>query len=230
MEIEDIYQYLNYREFIKEYLADLKSRDSKISHRYILSKMDISSTGFLANVISGKKNLSNAQVLKFCKVLKFPKPETRFMETLVLYNQSKDLAEKTEYYQRLLALQKVEERKLKEKEFNVFANWYYIAILELLYFYEFKGDYSELSKQLNPPIKTSQAKQAIEDLAELGMIEQNDEGVYVQCPDKTLSTGEEVRSLQVQNFQDVYHGFSQGSTKAFSIFRERHFHHDINVV
>jgi uncharacterized protein (TIGR02147 family) len=91
-----IFSYLDYRAFLRDLLATKKQEQKRFSQRYIHTKMKVPvSSGFLANVISGKKNLTEIQVLKLSKILKLNKSETSFFENLVRYNHARAIEEKT---------------------------------------------------------------------------------------------------------------------------------------
>ena len=93
-----IFDYQNYRLFLIDFLNDKKQHEKGFSQRDILKKMGISSSGFLANVLSGRNNLTTTQIALLARVLKFKKSETAYFEALVLFTQAKTLDEKNLYY------------------------------------------------------------------------------------------------------------------------------------
>ncbi|MGL1935868.1 MAG: TIGR02147 family protein [Fibrobacterales bacterium] len=199
----DIYTYTDYRVFIKDHSVDLKKEDKSFSQRFLLKQMKISSTGFIANVISGKKNLTPTHVLKMAKIFKLKKAETRYFETLVLFNQAKTLDEKNEFYNRLLTLQGVSTKYLQKREYNLFSRWYYVAIREALYFLEVKDDYRLLAKIMEPSITAAQAEKAVKDLLALDLIEYDEEGFLKQKEESLSADTGDVGSMQLANFQIV---------------------------
>ncbi len=66
----DIYQFSDYRKYLKQLLEEKKKENRQFSHRAVLLRMGVSSTGFLANVLSGRKNLTPDQVQKLAAILK----------------------------------------------------------------------------------------------------------------------------------------------------------------
>jgi uncharacterized protein (TIGR02147 family) len=72
-------------------------------------------------------------------------------------------------------------------------------IRSLLDIHEFTDDYKWLAKMLSPGITPLQAKKSIQLLERLGLIEKRKNGTYT-VTQKSLTTGQEVRSLAVQNF------------------------------
>jgi uncharacterized protein (TIGR02147 family) len=65
-----------------------------------------------------------------------------------------------------------------QERFDYYGRWYYAAIRELLFFYEFRGDYKVLARKLNPSIKPAEARNAIHLLVRLDFVRQDASGRY----------------------------------------------------
>ena len=196
----EIFTYTDYRSFLKDLLEEKKKESQGFSHRAVLAKMGISSTGFLANVISGRKNLTPGQAQKLASVLKLRMGEARYFECLVLFTQARSLEEKNAQLKRLVANQRVETRSLTRKQLNLFSRWHYVVLREMLYFHRLKDDYRKAARMLQPPLGAEETEKAIRELEALELIERDGEGVFRQ-KDAAVTTGNEIRSLQVANFQ-----------------------------
>jgi uncharacterized protein (TIGR02147 family) len=198
----NLYEYVNYRLFLQDFLTEhKKDTEPDFSHKMILAKMGISSTGFLSNVMAGRKNLTPIQIIKLAKILKMNKAEAAYYEAMVYFTQAKVIDEKNEYFNRLVTLQKVNLKVLDKKKMSVFSKWYYVVVRELLYFYNYNGNNpSALGHRMEPTIRHSEAEQAIRYLVDLGLIEKNKDGYYKQV-DNAVTSGDEVKSLHLTNFQ-----------------------------
>ena len=53
----NIYAYDDFRLFPKDHFADIRARKPTFSHRFLLMEMGITSSGFLGNILSEKRNL-----------------------------------------------------------------------------------------------------------------------------------------------------------------------------
>lgn len=196
----DVFQYNNYRQFLKDFYDEQKAKDKKYSHRFFADRIGLNSTGFFSDVLQGKRNLTPALILKFAAALKLKKDEQDYFENLVHFNQAGTHEEKNNYYGKLLVFKKVCVDIIGRDQYEFYKEWYYSAIRELLNFYEFKNDYPALAKKLNPSIRPEQAKKAIKILDKLGIIKKDKNGYYRQTS-ALISTGEEFKSLNVWNFQ-----------------------------
>jgi uncharacterized protein (TIGR02147 family) len=196
-----IYDYVNFRLYLKDFLAEHKKDDSpEFSHKMILYKMRISSTGFLSNVIAGRKNLTPFQIARLAKILKMNRAEIAYFEAMVYFTQAKVIDEKNEYFSRLVTLQKVNMKVLDKKKMTVFEKWFYVVIRELINFYKYKGDSVALAHLVEPTIRRSQAEEAVRYLEELELIKKDTDGTYRQV-DNAITSGDEVKSLHLANFQ-----------------------------
>lgn len=198
----NLYEFVNYRLYLQDFLAEhKKDAEPDYSHKMILAKMGISSTGFLSNVIAGRKNLTPIQIIKLAKILRMNKAESAYFEAMVYFTQAKLIDEKNEYFNRLVTLQKVNLKVLDKKKMSVFSKWYYVVVRELLYFYRYNGSNpSGLGHKVEPTIRHSEAVQAIRYLEELGLIEKDAKGYYKQV-ENAVTSGDEVKSLHLTNFQ-----------------------------
>jgi uncharacterized protein (TIGR02147 family) len=196
-----IFDYLDYRAFLRDFLANKKQEQKRFSQRYIHVKMNVPvSSGFLANVCAGKKNLTNVQVLKLSKILKLNKSETSFFENLVHYNHAKAVEEKNGYLQRLVPQQKLKLERLHPGQMNIFSKWQYVYIRELLAFFPIKANFEEAGQMLDPPISAAEVRDALLSLEKMGLASKDSDGRYRQH-DAFLTTGNETASLHLAHFQ-----------------------------
>jgi uncharacterized protein (TIGR02147 family) len=195
-----IYKYLNYREYLHDYFVEQKQFQKQLTHRVILKKMKITSTGFLSNVIAGKKNLNSEMSKKLGKIINLATRERRYLNNMVSYNQARSIEEKKGFLDRLLAMRKTDLAQISDHQFSIFSVWYYVYIRDLLCFFDFKGDYQALADRLDPPIKPEEAETAIRELEKLGFIAKDNDGFY-RPRECLITTGDEAHSVQLANFQ-----------------------------
>jgi uncharacterized protein (TIGR02147 family) len=114
------------------------------------------------------------------------------------------------YLDELLAMRKSELSYMSKDQWSIFSQWYSVYIRDLLCFFDFTDDYSALAAKLDPPITPEEAKTAIQELERMGFIKRDDNGYYRAC-DPVISTGDEVQSVQLANFQLVTMGMAKRS-------------------
>ena len=166
----ELFTYIDYRKFLKDYYEEQKAKDAKFSHRYFTMKVGFSSSGYFSDVLAGKKNLSGAFMLKFAKALKLGKEEEEYFLNLVSFNQAKSLEEKNRFYEKMMTTGKVKIEVLEAEKHEYFSKWHYSAMREMLHYRAFGDDPKELGRALDPPISAREAKRALELLTGLGLI------------------------------------------------------------
>lgn len=197
----NIFDYLDYRKFLKDYYQERKKVDSRFSHRFIANKLHFDS-GYFSKIIKGERHISLRLVPKFIILLKLGKKEGEFFETLVLFCKAKTHDVKNRYFEILMSFKKTDKNILSAEQYKLFDNWYYPVIREIIAFYTFKGDYKELAKIVQPPIKPSEAKKAIKTLEKLKLIRKKEDDTYERIV-QVWSTGEEVKSVALVNMQQA---------------------------
>ncbi len=195
----DIFTYLNYREFLADYYRHRKSVDKRFSHRFVMEKVGATSPSWFNDIVKGRINLSGRLLLKLTQLLKLKPRETDYFETLVQYDQAAGLDEKNRSLEKIMSFKGMKMDVLGKEKFEFYAHWYYSAIRELLFFYDFDGDFSKLARKLNPPIRKEQAAKAIELLDKLGLIRKQAGGHYRPTSENIIKDSG-FKSLHIANF------------------------------
>lgn len=199
--LPNIFEYINYREYLNDYYQDRKKWDEGFTHTYICFKLgQRGSRTLYNNIVRGRKNLSAEFIKRFNILLELKAEEARYFRILVLYNQSTEVQEKELYFEQLVQMNNTPKRKLGEESFEYYNHWYYSSVRAVLDVYDFKSNYKQLSLKLKPAITIIQAKESIALLKKLGLIEKNREG-YFKPTQKALTTGEKVDHHQVKKYQ-----------------------------
>lgn len=196
---KSIYSYLDYRKFLQEFLEERRKENAYFSYRSIGKKLGIDPSN-IAKVIQLKRHISNNNIEAFAKFCKLNSREQKYFKTLVAYNKEKSTDEKIKLEEQLLDIKYLSPKKLDYSQYEYYQKWYHSAILALLYYYEFSGNYRELGAMLEPPISAEETKESIKLLENLHLIKKNVEGKY-QHTHELLSTGDEWSSIAIRNFQ-----------------------------
>jgi len=195
-----IYDYNDYRAYLKDLYLDAKSKGRKYSFGYFSKLLGFSSKSFFKHVIDGHRNLSEESIERFCKALKLNRDESSYFKNLVLFNQATTSEEKMAFSREIFrsrAFRKI--HPLKISQFQYLTHWYFVAIRELVNLPHFKEDPEWISQNTLPKITPAQAKQAIEELQKLGLLTRNENGKLVQA-NAIVATSDEVTSASVAQY------------------------------
>lgn len=199
--MEQIYEYLDYRQYLREYYETEKEKKPQFSLRLFgrLSGLDAS---YLSKIMKEQRHIGLQFLPGLIKALKLTKAEGDYLENLIHFNQAKTEDQKQHYFELLLSMRRPHTHNLTEEQFEFYTKWYYTALRNLLEFYEFhKGDnFTELGQKLSPAITELQAQRSIELLEKLSLISLDANNRYT-LTDAAISTGDTWSSIAVRNFQ-----------------------------
>lgn len=195
----NIFNYIDYRSFLEDFYKEQKSINKAFSYQYFANKAGFKSKSFIKLVIDGKKNLTDESIQKLNLVLKLNDKAFSYFKDLVAFNQTKSVQQRNFYFEKLTQYNKRSNaRTVLSQQYEFYSRWYYNAIREIVVAIDFKEDYEYLGKLLKPSISGKMARDAVNVLLKLGLIERC-ENHYVQCS-SLITTGDEVRSLAITNF------------------------------
>jgi uncharacterized protein (TIGR02147 family) len=177
----NIFEYQDYRTYLKDYYSDEKSRKNYFSYRYFSKKAGINASAFLYYAIEGKRNLTKKTIEKISNAIGHSNEEKEYFENLVFFNQAKTIREKTRYYSTIVECRKhLDIITIDKERYDFYRKWYHSIIRELVTMLDFKGDYAQLGSCLTPPISAQKAKESVELLERLGFIERDHDGLFHQ--------------------------------------------------
>lgn len=194
-----VFDYLDYREFLKDVYHRNKALDAKFSCRYIAAKVGFKSASYFTQVLHGRTDMTPAMALRFAEFLKLERRESEYLELLVLYARSRSATERRCYLEQLAAFRESKAHLVPPEHYEFYECWHHTAIRELLHIEPFAGDFAALSRRLRPAISVAKARESIELLVRLGMARRESD-LVVRSSGTSTTTGEAVRAVQVDQF------------------------------
>lgn len=221
--MKPIFDYFDYRKYLSDYYHHQKAVTPHFSHRFFLAKAGMRGPNFLKNIIDGKKNLSQEGIKKFARALDLPARASHYFADLVMFNQTKSLTKKKNYYHRLArCLHNSNVRLLPQNQYEYFSHWYTIAVREYLHCHRFRDDYEALARSIRPKISVKQARKAVALLERLQLIARGDDGYY-KLADTMVTTGPEVAGLGALEYHKSMLDLGKKALVSFPA-RERYMH------
>lgn len=194
-----LFEYLDYRAFLRDSYQARKRSHAAFSYRYIGRKVGLDG-GTVARILKGERKLDPALVGKLARVFGLDDRERSYFETLVLFGQARSQAEQNHFLEKLFRQRDLNVKAVEERQYAYYREWYHLGMRELLNFYPFNGDYKALGRMLQPAISPAEARNALQVLLDIGLVEKDGEGAY-RLTDKTITSGEGIRSLFLKNAQ-----------------------------
>jgi len=196
----NIYEFLDYRQFMKAYCEDRIKENPHFSYRFISTKAGIKSSGYLSMIINGERCISDTLARKIARVFNLNKQETSYFLSLIHLNQAKSVEERGVFYREILSYQSNPVKTISQESYELYEKWYYSAIRELVEIYPVNDNFTEVAKLLKPSIKPSEVEKAIEVLARLRLICKGEDGFYKRS-EAVITSGKSPHAYVIQQFQ-----------------------------
>lgn len=198
--MKNIYQYLDYQQFLKEFYEEKKNENFFFSYRYMSGKLGLDPS-FIVKILQGKRHLPEGAIPDVCKLCDFSSDEGEYFKTLYAFNREKDDQEVKRLFRELLKLSGMSAESLSQSQYGFYSKWYHSAVRSLIGIEGFNGDFVKLSSSCTPPITVAEAKESFNLLKETGLIVQNDDDNW-ELSQKSITTGEQWKALAVRIFQE----------------------------
>lgn len=186
----DIFEYINYRLYLKDLYAYLKKETPGLNHLAINRQLGGSknllsdnkgsgvSRSYFSNILSGKTNIGGDKIDAFTKIFKLKNIEKKYFRTMVLYNQAKTDDDRDYFFQQIAILNKTPQKIVTIDQCDYYSSWYHSVIRAVLDLIDFKDDYQKLAKMIIPSITVKQAKESIRLLTRLKLVDKNEKGYF----------------------------------------------------
>jgi len=218
----DIYAYLDYRAYLRDWFTAKKEANPRFSHRLFARKAGQKSPSLLLHVMERERNLTPSTVDAFSAAIGLGPDESEFFAALVQLDQSEDADERNRAMEKVRATRRFREaRKIEGASFEYLSSWLFPAVRELATVKGFRADPTWIAATLRPVITLAEAQTALELLFTLGMLVREESGA-VRVSDGSLVTPHEVRSLAVHNYHRSMLTRAREALTAFP-HTERHF-------
>ena len=194
----EVLDYLEYREFLKDWFVETKKDNPFTSYRYLGQKTGVD-PAWLVRVFQKEGHLNESTLPSFIRLCGLDDRRAEYFKTLYRFNKTKAKQTLSELYYRLMELRSMETRVLSAPELSYFGSWACAALRALIGITKDTSDVGKLAKSLNPAISQDEARSALGILKQLGLVVPDGNGGW-NITDQIISTGGEVKSQAVRNF------------------------------
>ncbi|MBN1759112.1 MAG: TIGR02147 family protein [Chitinispirillaceae bacterium] len=198
--MKSVKEYLEYRDFLRDFYTENKKESKFYSLRYMGSKVSVDPS-HLVKIFQRQRHIGNSLIDTFADHCGLSGTDAEYFANLVRFNKAKSDRDSRMYFEKLLAMKGPGARSLEKKQYDYYTQWYHSAILTLLDFYPFRNDYAALANQLNPKISEAKARKSVALLQKLGLIRRSAQGTW-ELTHKIITTGDHYRSIAVKTFQE----------------------------
>lgn len=167
----NIFDYTDFKLFLREYYDFKKKENSKFSYRVFSQKAGISNPGYYIDIVKGRRILTEVNLEKIMKGLGLEENEKEYFSYLVKYQQSTIEEEKSFYHKKIFELKDSSGfRNVNIFYKKYYSMWYCPIIRNIIAIEGFNGDYANLAQKIMPKISFQQAQEAVEALLDMGLV------------------------------------------------------------
>lgn len=175
MAVEHLFDYDDFRKFLQDYFDEQKKMRAVFSHRFFAAKAGFSSSSYCLNVIRGRFKLTPKSMEKIAKAMDLEPLQKNYFKALVSYNQAEQPEDRDAAWEQITQIRKhVEFTNITTREQGYFEKWYYPVLRELVVNSNWNGNYTKLGRMLDPQITTDEARLAVKNLSEWGLIRETE--------------------------------------------------------
>lgn len=167
----------DYRDYLRSEFELRQARRPYYSLRAFARDLQISPAS-LSEIMNGRYGLSRARALSVGKKIQLSAEQLDHFADLMLLKREKKSEERRLAEMRVGHRLNSTQNSLALETFRIIADWYHLAILELFYLKGFRPEPKWIAKALK--IKVSAARDALDRLLKVGMIEKTTDGYRVK--------------------------------------------------
>jgi uncharacterized protein (TIGR02147 family) len=191
----DVYGYLDYRSFLEDWFEDRKKTNRRFSHRLFARLAGHKNPSLLLQVVHGKRNLTDASTDGFLRALKLGDEEARFFRLLVQLDQARTHEERRVAWEAIAATRRFRQaRNVDALAVRFLQDWTLPAVHELSRLPGFINDHEWVADALQPSIGKRDAKRALAELEELGLLKDG------KATDQTIVTPHQMTAVAVRDY------------------------------
>ena len=219
----DIYKYLDFRAYLRDWFETRRARDPKFSRRQFARLAGKRSPGLLTSAMEGDRQLTPPMVRAFAQAMDLNADESAFFDALVQLDQARDSRARNDAWERVSATRAFREaRPIEGASMAFLSHWWFPVVRELALRADFVPEAAWVAQRIRPSITEAQARRALEALETMGFFKRDVDGVLIPADDGVVTTPHEVQGLAVRNY---HRGMLARASEAIDGFRsqERHF-------
>lgn len=207
-----IYEFIDPIEFINRQFSLKKEVNPKFSLRSYAKMLGYENPSLLSSVLKGERKLGPELAEKIAIQLNLSASEQKYFQVLILIKYAKNSSERLMYTD-LLESTKPE---LSKNEFSVsidsfrfIADWYHVAILEMIELKDFRYDLGLIARRLGRGLNRELVEAAILRLIRLELVEESKTKRYLKRKEGTFIVDKNISSDTIKKHHDQFIQFAR---------------------
>jgi len=197
--MRSIFEYFEYREFLRDYYETQKETTHFFSYQY-MGRHTNTDASYMAKILSGQRHIPIKKITDFIKLLKLKGKEAEYFEHLVNFCRARTKKEEKLYFEKMQKTRSLQGFTLSHTHEKFYSQWYYTAIRAVLGILDFVDDYERIAELIFPRITAEQARSAISFMLRIHLLERTKEG-FIKPSKKHISAAGTANPKLIHGFQ-----------------------------
>lgn len=197
-----LFEYVDLQSYLRDYYQWRKTKQPGWSYSVWARSLSLRSQSTLIMLVNGQRNPGPNLTRKMVSHFQFNSQEASYFQSLVALRK----AAKGDFSKNLHLMKNLEAnhpdqnfRVLDRMTFEAIGGWQYYAIRELVHLRDFKEDAQWIAKRLGGKITASEAREALDRLLQLGMLERDPHG-RLRHTSRHIQTTKDIADLGIKTF------------------------------
>lgn len=210
----DVMEYLEYREFLRDWYKEGKRRSRAVSYRYLSQKTGIDAS-WLVRILQQEGHLGDDVVPTFVRLCELDARRATYFKTLHRFCKTDSDEERRRCFDEMMRLRDLASRQLRDEEYAFYADRVPSALRALVGLLRDTSSTQRLGDLLVPPVEPSEVERALSLLRDLAFVEEDGNGGW-NITDRILTTGSEIGSDALRPYQKEILALAQESLQTQS--------------
>jgi uncharacterized protein (TIGR02147 family) len=211
--MRSIFEYLDYRDLLKDAFDDKKAASPLYSYRMMAEALG-QDTSNIFRILQKDAHLPARCQSRALEYLGLTGRSAEYFVLLIAYARERDPQARHDILEKALALRDVESRDLVEQELAYFQDWWIVAVRSLVEVMEGQAQPAALAKRLTPEVPEAEVENSLKLLLELGLVKKASSGRLVLA-EPHLNAGGDRKVEAVHRFQKQILSLASESLERF---------------
>lgn len=199
MALPQILDYLDYREYLKDYLEKAREEKSWLSLRYLGGRLELDA-GNLVKALQKERHLPGRCIPALAAEFGLTARETEYLALLVEFNKASRPDRARELYEQILDLKFIRPAVVGKPQYEFYKDWKPTAVLALLHMGPWRGSEVEIASMLEPRCTPQEVLATLHLLKELNLARLEKGNRWI-ANESLLTSGEGWKDIAIREFQ-----------------------------
>ena len=209
-----VFDYLDYREYLKDAFEERKRLDPRLSYRKLAALVGLDASN-LHKILQSRSHLPTRCQARILKFLGLDHRDAEYFLLLAAYARERGEQARMEILARARLLKDVPRMSLEERELSFYKDWWTSVVRLLLEVRQGRADPAQLAKNVCPPIAPADAQASLDLLLGLGLVKKAGSG-RLKLGAAHLTAGGERKAKAVHEYQRQIFELAIASLQRFS--------------